>query len=192
MGEPKLIKLREWVKLNKELSKNIFSPKDVDIMHTKEADFYLLEQENFIKIPIEEIYNLKKLEKLLFRFNELDKLSDNIKKLTNLKVLWIEESAHYLKINDLPQGLYSLKELTKLSIVNFGIEYISEDISKLNLTSLELWGNNLTELPESIVKLNLDYLDLGANHNLILTKEQKIWIQKLDKNGCTIKIDIDY
>jgi len=24
MGEPKLIKLREWVKLNKELSKNIF------------------------------------------------------------------------------------------------------------------------------------------------------------------------
>ena len=108
--------------------------------------------------------------------------------MTKLKKLWIEEASDLSIKNELPKGLYSVSELENLSIVNFGISEISEDISKLNLKYLDLFGNNLTRLPESIVKLNFEYLNLQCNHNLILSSTQKKWMQDIK----TVKIDIDY
>ncbi len=130
MKQNTLLNLRKWEKQNKELSKNVFLLKDmVDIIHTTEVDTYRVKEEAFKNLPINEIYNLKKLEKLYFRFNGLEKLSDDIKKLTKLKELRIEEASDLSIENE----LYSLSELENLSIVNFGISEISEDISKLKL-----------------------------------------------------------
>ena len=48
-------------------------------MHTIEVDTYKVGEEAFKNLPINEIYNLKKLERLYFRFNGLEELSDDIK-----------------------------------------------------------------------------------------------------------------
>jgi len=65
------------------------------------------------------------------------------------------------------------------------------------LTSLDLGSNKLTKLPKDIVFLTkLKSFSFSGDKNLILSKNQNDWIQKLKENGCNVTryvptIDID-
>ncbi len=113
-----------------------------------------------------EIGNLTKLERLGLSFNHFSKLPKEIGNLTNLKNL-------DLSISELAELPKEIGNLTKLERLDLSI-------------------NDLTELPKEIGQLtNLLELWLLGNPNLILTKEQKEWIEKLEANGCKVGADDD-
>ncbi len=68
----------------------------------------------------------------------------------------------------LPPELFNMPFLSTLSIVNCGLEILSEDIGKLEqLTHLTLDGNQLPALPSTLSKLpSLTYLSVNNNPRL--------------------------
>ena len=70
------------------------------------------------------------------------------------------------------------------------LEVLPQSIGELEkLEGLYLSGNKLNSLPQNIVKLKkLKYLSLLENEKLVLSDEQKYWIEELKNSGCRILI----
>ncbi len=61
-------------------------------------------------------------------------------------------------------NLNELKNFRALLLFSSNLHYISPTVSHLNLNSLYLWDNYLTDLPIEIGRLPLELLDIGKNH----------------------------
>jgi len=107
---------------------------------------------------------------------------------------WVEEYNDY---RGLPRDKKNLLALTELDLYGNQLTELPKEIGNLtNLTTLILWYNELTELPKEIINLsNLTTLNLSNNPDLILSSEQKEWIEKLiskyGKEPKGIRIDDD-
>jgi Leucine-rich repeat (LRR) protein len=129
---------------------------------------------------------------------------------------WIENLFKWADLNKIdsinfPRDRIKLLEIKVIKLYNCNLNSIPDEITKLtNLEFLELSYNNLTEIPKNLDELiNLEFLSIAfnkleklpdkivnlnslnnfwmrGNPKLILNTEQKIWIKKIEDNGCYI------
>ena len=118
-----------------------------------------------------------------------EKLPRNKEKLLNLKELYLCDN----QITELPKEIGNLMNLAMLDCWSTQITELPKEIGNLtNLAVLSFRDNQITELPKEIGNLtNLICLALSNNPNLILTQEQKEWMNNLERNDCSIYIDDD-
>jgi len=137
----------------------------------------------------QELFNLNKLEKINFFETNLSTIPNEISNLTKLNKL----NLYSCKLSKLPIGMTQLFHLKELNLGYNKINELPEEIGNLNnLIDLNLESNQLQELPSSIIYLNnLKRLSLGKNNHLILTKEQKLWLEELRNNDCEISSSND-
>ena len=116
--------------------------------------------ENITEIP-SEISNLSKLEYLDLDNNKIEKISDEISKLTSLKTLILSRN----NLNSIPDCIVNIINLEKLDLSSNKITNIAGEILKLEkLEELDLSGNQLKSIPISLFHLsNLKILDLRGN-----------------------------
>ncbi|WP_103068135.1 leucine-rich repeat domain-containing protein [Aquimarina sediminis] len=105
-----------------------------------------LKKLSVLNIPIEIfpcwITNLKKLQYLSVRGNEITQINCSFEILTNLKTLKIENC----RLSQVPKGLDKLYKLTELSFAITEIAHVDTKSLPPNLKTLNLFGiNNLKE-----------------------------------------------
>jgi Leucine-rich repeat (LRR) protein len=96
---------------------------------------------------------------------QLTALPDDIKQLTNLRVLILEK---WQLLRKLPSSICDLEYLQALSLYRTGIEDLPDCISRLPLTCLDLGGcHGLQQLPSSVYDIRtLKKLHLQFSCNL--------------------------
>jgi len=179
----KLLNFTELNLIHKQLKE---LPEEIEkLTHLKELNLY---NNQFLKLP-KEILKLYNLTGLYLWNNQLTELPKEIGRLTNLMVLGLRDN----KLKEIPKELTDITNLTELYLGHNRLIKLPQEIGNLtNLTELLLRDNQLTELPNKIVNLtNLERLHLEKNSNLILTQEQKDWIENLQLQGCDVSIDDD-
>jgi len=122
-----------------------------------------------------ELFNLINLEELNLRRNRLCRAGGN----SSYNIL---------------EGISKLVNLKKLDIRYSLLSGLSDDLgSLLLLRNLILSDNQFMEkLPPTIMNLkNLKEFNIKNNPSLILTQEQKVWINELKENGCDVMMDSD-
>jgi len=120
---------------------------------------------------IEDISNLTRLREItLFECKNYDKLDfeplKKLKYLTVFKVIGREDEPNPL--NEIPNIVYSMSRLKKLTITHQNIHTIPNELSNLkNLEYIDLCYNDLYELPSFLENNNkLNYVNFKANNNL--------------------------
>jgi internalin A len=108
-----------------------------------------------------ELFELKHLEHLDLRGQEITILPDGLAHLTNLTVLDLNHN----NLTTLPDGLTQLINLTTLDLSNNDLTALPDGLAQLiSLTTLDLRANKLTALPEGLAQLtSLTTLDLSFN-----------------------------
>ncbi|XP_078697448.1 uncharacterized protein LOC144925345 [Branchiostoma floridae x Branchiostoma belcheri] len=111
----------------------------------------------------EKVFELKELEALDLTDNENIDLSDQLTKLTNLKVLCLEGCG----LKTVPTAVMKLPQLEMLILRNNKNISLPDEMSGLtNLTVLHLDSCNLQTIPPVVLKLtNLQELDLSKRKN---------------------------
>lgn len=129
-----------------------------------------------------EIGNLINLSGLCLSRNQIENIPIEIGKLIYLNRLDLNEN----QLNSLPKEIGNLINLEELNLQYNKLIELPEEIGNLvNLTALRINDNKLTTLPNQIIKLtNLTLLYFEHNPNLILTQEQKKWIEALKEQEC--------
>lgn len=140
-------------------------------------------------MSIHNIYNHKLIEFICQKRCDLSNsnlynIDENLFIFTHLEVLDLSENF----LLNIPTDIQKLENLKSLILSDNQIEKLPEEIGKLiQLENLYLSGNNLTNLPKNIIQLrNLKWLSLTDNKRLVLTCEQKIWLNDLSIKGCKI------
>ena len=137
---------------------------------------------DYITIP-DSIGNLKQIEKLVFRSNNLELVPDSVGNISSLKDLSIESTNTKIsdnignllnletlrlkidKINSLPENIGKLSKLRMLTVDCNHLEIIPEIISELSsLEVLHIDTMKELPLPEKLCRLpNLEYLSIRGN-----------------------------
>ncbi|XP_019616597.1 PREDICTED: malignant fibrous histiocytoma-amplified sequence 1 homolog [Branchiostoma belcheri] len=148
-----MVNLKEWDMMGKRTLKTL------DLSREEDSDIKPLAQ-----LP-EEVFELKELEALDLTNNKNIDLSNQLIKLTNLKVL----SLRGCNLTRVPAAVMKLPQLEMLILSNNGGITLPDDMSGLtNLTVLHLDSCNLHTLPPVVLKLtNLQVLDISADWNSI-------------------------
>jgi small GTP-binding protein len=122
---------------------------------------------NLKQLP-EEITQLRYLQKLYLRGNQLTQLPKEIVQLQKLQDL----NLGYNQLTQLPKEIAQL-HLQNLDLSNNQLTQLPKEIAQLqNLQDLDLSSNRLTQLPKEIAQLqNLHRLDLRNNQLTQLSKE---------------------
>merc|ERR1712137_546163 len=109
----------------------------------------------------EQVYTLKRLQRLDVGHLQLFELSEKICSLQHLQVLTLRET----ELNRLPVGLAKLKFLIELDISGNKFDQFPMEVTSLtSLRSLDASNNRFASLPVEIGKLEgLLHLDLGYN-----------------------------
>lgn len=112
------------------------------------------------KIPAE-VFELDFLTNLNLKNNSITEIPDEISKLVNLKVAYLNSN----KIEVLSKELFKLKQLTVLDLANNNIQELPSEIGNLqHLKRLFISENNLSTITASIGNLkSLEILDLRDN-----------------------------
>lgn len=104
----------------------------------------------FTRIP-KEIFNLKSLRSLSFRYTNVEKLPNEIENLKKLEVLTFFEGE---KLNHISDKIWQLSNLRKLTITKSNIKELPNTIWNLsNLELLNLKDNELQSIPEDLSNL---------------------------------------
>jgi len=133
-----------------------------------------------------EIGRLSELLGLELDGNQLTKLPPEIGQLVNLDSFYLSCN----QLTKLPPEIGLLMTLKTLDLGENALTNLPPEIGQLvNLEFLYLYHNRLTKLPPEIINLTkLKSLSLYGNPRLILTAEQKKWIETLQKNGCEVSL----
>jgi Leucine-rich repeat (LRR) protein len=142
-----------------------------------------------------ELYNQKILKFISENRCDLSNLSlqkinsniySNIYSFTNLIELNLSENQIY----HISSQIENLLNLKTLNLSDNLIEELPSNIG--NITELEnlfLSGNRLKDLPKTIINLKkLKWLSLLDNKELLISEDQKNWIEELKNNGCIVLI----
>ena len=127
----------------------------------------------------------QELQKLDLAFNRLSSIPESVSSLHNLQELKINDNL----LSSLPESICSLQKLHVLKLYNNLLFFVPGSISLLQeLQELYLFNNQLSSLPESIPSLeNLRTLYLDAKLASSPSKNMKMILKKLRKNGCEIQ-----
>ncbi|XP_078697446.1 uncharacterized protein LOC144925343 [Branchiostoma floridae x Branchiostoma belcheri] len=135
----------------------------------------------------EEVFELKELEALDLTDNENIDLSDQLTKLTNLKVLCLDNC----DLDTVPAAVMKLPQLEMLILSNNENITLPDEMSGLtNLTVLDLQNCNLKTVPAAVIKLpQLEMLVLSNNENITLPDEMSglTNLTVLDLQNCNLK-----
>ncbi|XP_019614118.1 PREDICTED: uncharacterized protein LOC109462063 [Branchiostoma belcheri] len=117
----------------------------------------------------EEVFELKELEALDLTDNENIDISNQLTKLTNLKVLCLDNC----DLKTVPAAVMKLPQLEMLVLsYNKNITLPDEMSGLINLTVLDLQNCNLKTVPAAVMKLpQLEMLVLSNNENITLPDE---------------------
>jgi len=156
-------------------------------------------------------YTIPRIKSDLLDLEEIN-LNSNISSSTcefnsTLASNFKNEYIQRVKIKTIPKEIFNLKNIKKIDLSNNNLSFVPKEISNFeNLTSLNLSHNNINLLPDSLDKLisleelnisynklnilpdniiqliNLKYLFM-KNNNLLLTKIQEKWLDKLKRKG---------
>ncbi|XP_019626607.1 PREDICTED: uncharacterized protein LOC109471708 [Branchiostoma belcheri] len=146
--------------------KNKMKPKEWDMIGKRTlltlnlSREYGSDFEPLAQLP-EEVFELQELEVLDLTGNKNIDISDQLTKLTNLKVLCL----HNCNLKTVPAAVMKLPQLEMLILsYNENITLPDEMSGLINLTVLDLENCNLDTLPPVVLKLsNLQELDLSAD-----------------------------
>jgi WD40 repeat protein len=107
-----------------------------------------------------------------------------------IRALWEWADEYNIPNSHFPRDRTKLLALTQINFFKMKLESIPKEFGALiHLITLDLWDNHIASLPDEIEFLvNLKKLQLRGNP-LILTSQQKLWIEALKKNGCTVYMD---
>ena len=158
-GHTNLDELFDSIRNLDRLTKLTISGYEKDINHL--TGITIPECKNMNKIPnsIGMLKNLKSLK--ILNYSELEILPESIVNLTNLKVLFINDTM----MQTLSDWIGTLSNLTRLDISHNQLTEIPKSIGNLsNLTRLDISRNQLTDIPDRIGNLsNLTHLDISSN-----------------------------
>ncbi|MCF6331517.1 MAG: leucine-rich repeat domain-containing protein [Sulfurimonas sp.] len=171
----------------------------------------IFNKNNQVKKPfvlIDEVFKLTNLKHLDIHHKDMKILPSNIARLENLTTLELSMNS----IRTIPESITKLKHLTKLDLSFNSLKEVPEFICQMtqlkeltmdanplkklpdslsnlsNLKHLSICCTCITVLPDTIVELKqLTYLNLDVEcDKIVLTQEQKNWIEKLEENGCEV------
>ena len=135
---------------------------------------------NITRLP-DEVGKLINLESIHMQFNSIKELPKEIGGLTKLKELKLGGN----KLRSLPKEIGNLHELEVLTLWSNDIARLPAEIGNLQkLKGLDISGNKLSELPKEIIKLTNLKTFYYTNAGLQLNDLQRIWIKRLESNGC--------
>jgi len=138
-----------------KLHKNSITKEPVVNNNLKSLNLYL----NPLPIFPELVLGLRKLEVLSLGVTNILKLPP-ISSLQNLK--WLTLTVNPFK--HLPEDICELKKLEGLQLAKNQLESLPQEIGKLsNLKVLTVYNNNLFFIPDSLFDLNLSKLNLAGN-----------------------------
>jgi Leucine-rich repeat (LRR) protein len=125
----------------------------------------------------------------IFKWADLNNIDSDILPREKSKLLELKSIRLYdCNLNTIPDEIIKLTNLEYLELTYNNLIRIPENLYELtNLNFLSLAFNNIEKLPDKIINLNLLHnFWINGNSNLILSKEQEVWINKLKNNGCYI------
>lgn len=98
-----------------------------------------------------------------------------------IKDLWQWADKNNISSTQLSRKKENLISTKTIDFTGIGLDNIPDEICNLkNLTTLVLWDNNLVYLPEKIINFkHLKKLNLRGNPNLLITLDQKKWLDEL-------------
>uniref|UniRef100_A0A4W5P7H9 Leucine-rich repeat protein SHOC-2 n=1 Tax=Hucho hucho TaxID=62062 RepID=A0A4W5P7H9_9TELE len=119
------------------------------------------------------------LTKLLLSSNKLEALSEDVKLLPALTVLDVDYTlSNHNKLKELPEEVWSLKNLTCLQLQQNLLEHLPEGVGLLtNLDDIDLSNNQLTAVPDSLGNLN-HLVKLNLSHNKLKSLPSGISVMK--------------
>ncbi|BAY21653.1 Miro domain protein [Calothrix sp. NIES-2100] len=136
------------------------------------------EQDKSIEIPTE-VFELKWLEVLSLRGNEITTIPEAITRLQHLTKLDLSGN----QIKKIPEAITCLQQLTWLDLSYNQIKRIPEAITRLqHVTKLDLSGNQITTISEAITHLqkltwlNLSYNQIRTIPEAITHLQQLTWL----------------
>ncbi|XP_019626604.1 PREDICTED: malignant fibrous histiocytoma-amplified sequence 1 homolog [Branchiostoma belcheri] len=164
--------------------RNKMKPKEWDMVGKRTLLTLDLSREDYSHIePLaqlpEEVFELKELEALDLTNNTNIDLSDQLTKLTNLKLLCLDKCG----LKTVPAAVMKLPQLEMLILSNNKNITLPDEMSGLtNLTVLDLKRCNLDTILPVVLKLsNLQWLDLSAGGKSMLKISLPDELSKLNK-----------
>lgn len=134
--------------------------------------FLKLDNKQLTAIP-EGISKMKNLQYLNLGFNQITEIPDFICTLTQLTDLIL----YYNQISKAPECIGNLTNIRALYLSNNKLTALPEGIGRLNkIITLSLSDNPLVSLPAAIINLKRPIIDISLPPSLILTNEQKVFI----------------
>ncbi|MBD2214339.1 leucine-rich repeat domain-containing protein [Nostoc linckia FACHB-104] len=144
------------------------------------------DKDKLTEIP-SEVFEIKWLEVLKLRYNQITTIPEAITRLQNLTTLNLSGN----QITTIPEAITRLQKLTYLDLSGNQITTIPEVITRLQkLTMLNLSGNQITTIPEVITRLQkLTTLHLSGNQITtipeVITRLQNLTTLHLSSNQIT-------
>lgn len=157
--------LKALVKAGDLIAKRVFKTELAFIFNNLDVGkFIALDLSNlYLNTIPSSIQNFKNLKKLDLSGNHLSALPDSISHLQLLRELNLKHN----EFASFPASVLNLKALEKLDISNNLITRIPEEITELELKTINMSSCNLTEIPEIIMELKtLEELNLSENKTI--------------------------